>query len=177
MAVWVGPHLSEGDVCIHGRFLGQPEGAFTEDVALDLVGTAGDGLAGYRDDDLVDQAVERCVRPAEHAACTGDPGKFDATDKDGLAAEDWLIPPKSNWARAIERPPFLAYPLIGAIAYTFGGIATDTRARVLGVRGPIPGLFAAGEITGHFHGTAPNAVAVLRAVVYGRIAGGEAARA
>ncbi len=112
-----------------------------------------------------------------NAACTGDPGKFDATDKDGLAAEDWLIPPKSNWARAIERPPFLAYPLIGAIAYTFGGIATDTRARVLGVRGPIPGLFAAGEITGHFHGTAPNAVAVLRAVVYGRIAGGEAARA
>jgi tricarballylate dehydrogenase len=35
----------------------------------------------------------------------------------------------------------------------------------------MPGLFAAGEITGHFHGTAPNAVAMLRALVFGRIAG------
>ena len=65
----------------------------------------------------------------------------------------------------------LAWPLAGAIAYTFGGLATDTDARVLGADGPIPGLYAAGEITGHFHGTAPNAVAVMRALVYGRIAG------
>ena len=35
----------------------------------------------------------------------------------------------------------------------------------------MPGLFAAGEITGHFYGTAPNAVAMLRALVFGRIAG------
>jgi tricarballylate dehydrogenase len=39
---------------------------------------------------------------------------------------------------------------------------------------PIPGLYAAGEITGHFHATAPNSVAVLRAFVFGRIAGREA---
>ena len=69
-----------------------------------------------------------------------------------------------------------AWPLIGAIAYTFGGLATDTRARVLRRGAPIPGLYAAGEITGHFHRTAPNAVAVLRALVFGRIAGREAAR-
>ena len=41
-------------------------------------------------------------------------------------------------------------------------------------QGPMPGLYAAGETTGHFHGTAPNAVAVLRALVFGRIAGREA---
>ena len=93
---------------------------------------------------------------------------------DGLAASASLEPPKSNWARAIEKPPFLAYPLIGAVAYTFGGLATDARARVLGRDGPLPGLFAAGEITGHFWGTAPNAVSVLRALVFGRTAGGEA---
>ena len=63
------------------------------------------------------------------------------------------------------------FPLIGAIAYTFGGIATNAHAEVLGLGGPIPGLFAAGEITGHFYGTAPNAVAMLRALVFGRIAG------
>ena len=109
-----------------------------------------------------------------NAACTGDPQKFDATVCDGLAASSSLAPPKSNWARAIVEPPFLAWPIIGAIAYTFGGLATDSRARVLRGGAPIPGLFAAGEITGHFYGTAPNAVSVLRAFVFGRIAGREA---
>jgi tricarballylate dehydrogenase len=106
-----------------------------------------------------------------NAACTGDPQRFDATRLDGLAAAKNLDPPKSNWARAIREPPFLAWPLVGAVAYTFGGLATDDRARVLRGGEPIPGLYAAGEITGHFHGTAPNAVAVLRAFVFGRIAG------
>jgi tricarballylate dehydrogenase len=111
---------------------------------------------------------------AYNAACTGDPARFDATLCDGLAASTVLSPPKSNWARAITEPPFLAWPMIGAIAYTFGGLATDTRARVLRGGAPIPGLYAAGEITGHFYGTAPNAVSVLRAFVFGRIAGREA---
>ena len=73
-------------------------------------------------------------------------------------------------------PPFLAYPLIGAVAYTFGGIATNEKAEVLRRGRPIPGLYAAGEITGHFYGTAPNAVSILRAFVFGRIAGCEAVR-
>jgi len=110
-----------------------------------------------------------------NAACTGDPAAFDATCCDGLATTGTLFPPKSNWARALVKPPFLAYPLVGAVAYTFGGLATDVRARVLRDGAPIPGLYAAGEITGHFHATAPNAVAVMRAFVYGRIAGREAA--
>ncbi len=108
---------------------------------------------------------------AYNAACTGDAARFDATQKDGLASAPRLSPPKSNWARPLTRAPFLAWPLVGAIAYTFGGIATDVEARVLGDDGPIRGLYAAGEITGHFHGTAPNAVAMLRALVFGRIAG------
>jgi tricarballylate dehydrogenase len=91
-----------------------------------------------------------------------------------LAAADTLKPPKSNWARAINKPPYLAYPLIGAIAYTFGGLATNHRAEVLAEHGPISGLYAAGETTGHFYGTAPNSVSVLRALVFGRIAGREA---
>jgi tricarballylate dehydrogenase len=111
---------------------------------------------------------------AYSAACTGDPQKFDATVCDGLAASASLVPPKSNWARAIAEPPFLAWPIIGTIAYTFCGLATDSSARVLRGGAPIPGLTAAGEITGHFYGTAPNAVSVLRAFVFGRIAGREA---
>jgi tricarballylate dehydrogenase len=109
-----------------------------------------------------------------NAAATGDAARFDAARCDGLAAADTLKPPKSNWARAITKPPFLAYPLVGAIAYTFGGLATNAKAEVLCAQGPMPGLYAAGETTGHFYGTAPNAVAVLRALVFGRIAGREA---
>jgi tricarballylate dehydrogenase len=111
---------------------------------------------------------------AFNAAATGDPARFDATRCDGLASAGALNPPKSNWARAIAKPPFLAYPLVGAIAYTFGGLATNEKAEVLCERGPMPGLYAAGETTGHFYGAAPNAVALLRALVFGKIAGREA---
>jgi tricarballylate dehydrogenase len=113
----------------------------------------------------------RSTIDAFNGAATGDPARFDAARCDGLAAAGTLKPPKSNWARAITKPPFLAYPLVGAIAYTFGGLATSARAEVMDERGPMPGLYAAGETTGHFYGTAPNAVAVLRALVFGKIAG------
>jgi tricarballylate dehydrogenase len=109
-----------------------------------------------------------------NSAATGDTARFDPARCDGLAAASTLVPPKSNWARVIEKPPFVAYPLVGAIAYTFGGLSTNAMTEVLDDRGPIPGLYAAGEITGHFHGTAPNAVSVLRALVFGRIAGQQA---
>jgi tricarballylate dehydrogenase len=110
---------------------------------------------------------------AFNAAATGDASRFDAARCDGLAT-DGLTPAKSNWARPIAKPPYLAYPLVGGLAYTFGGLATNERAEVLAEGGPVPGLYAAGETTGHFHGTAPNAVAVLRALVFGRIAGRDA---
>ena len=111
---------------------------------------------------------------AFNAAATGNVAQFDATRCDGLATAGTLMPPKSNWARPITKPPFLAYPLVGGLAYTFGGLATSEKAEVLCARGPMPGLYAAGETTGHFHGAAPNAVAVLRALVFGQIAGREA---
>jgi tricarballylate dehydrogenase len=116
----------------------------------------------------------RATVDAFNAAATGDAAQFDATRCDGLAAAGTLRPPKSNWARAITKSPFLAYPLVGAIAYTFGGLATNAKAEVLGPQGPMRGLYAAGETTGHFYGTAPNAVSVLRALVFGQIAGREA---
>jgi tricarballylate dehydrogenase len=116
----------------------------------------------------------RATVDAFNAAATGDAARFDATRCDGLAAAGTLQPPKSNWARAIIKPSYLAFPLIGAIAYTFGGLVTNTKAEVLGEQGPMPGLYAAGETTGHFYGTAPNAVSVLRALVFGQIAGREA---
>jgi tricarballylate dehydrogenase len=111
---------------------------------------------------------------AYNATATGDVARFDATQRDGLAAAAGLKPPKSNWARPITKPPYLAYPLAGAVAYTFGGLATNEKAEVLSDGGPISGLYAAGETTGHFYRIAPNAVAVLRALVFGQIAGRQA---
>jgi tricarballylate dehydrogenase len=35
-------------------------------------------------------------------------------------------------------------------------------------------LYAAGEVTGHFYRQAPNSVAMLRALVFGKIAGEQA---
>jgi tricarballylate dehydrogenase len=117
----------------------------------------------------LEEAIE-----AYNTAATGDVARFDATQRDGLAAAAELKPPKSNWARPITKPPFLAYPLVGAVAYTFGGLATNEKAEVLSDSGPISGLYAAGETTGHFYRIAPNAVSVLRALVFGQIAGRQA---
>ncbi|KAJ3537420.1 hypothetical protein NM208_g6318 [Fusarium decemcellulare] len=106
-----------------------------------------------------------------NAACNANMSGFTAGRLDNLATTSGLQPSKSNWARPLDAPPYTAFPLAAAIVYTFGGIATDVEARVLGQRGIIPNLYAAGEITGHFYEKAPNAVAVMRALVFGRIAG------
>ncbi|KAI6780451.1 uncharacterized protein J7T54_002847 [Emericellopsis cladophorae] len=106
-----------------------------------------------------------------NAACNANMSDFTAGRLDNLATTSGLQPSKSNWARPLDAPPYTAFPLAAAIVYTFGGIATDVEARVLGQRGIIPNLYAAGEITGHFYEKAPNAVAVMRALVFGRIAG------
>ena len=54
-----------------------------------------------------------------------------------------------------------------------GGISIDTDARVLGTNGKaIPGLYAAGEITGGIHGANRlGGNAVTDTVVFGKLAG------
>jgi tricarballylate dehydrogenase len=103
-------------------------------------------------------------------------GEFDWLRPDGRRAEG-IEPPKSNWALPLNRPPFVAYPVACAIVFTFGGLDTDARARVVGEDGnPIYGLYAAGECTGVYHGKYPGGTSVLRGMVFGRIAGRTAAR-
>ena len=62
--------------------------------------------------------------------------------------------------------------------YCIGGIVIDTKCRVLRPDdSPIPGLYAAGEVTGGIHGL--NRIggnAGTEVLVFGRIAGTEAAR-
>jgi tricarballylate dehydrogenase len=103
------------------------------------------------------------------------PGETDRTIRDGKCTVG-IDPPKSNWATPIEQGPFIGYPLTCAITFTFGGIRSDERARVLREDGSvIPGLYAAGEVTGLYYNEYPAGTSVLRALTFGRIAAREAA--
>jgi tricarballylate dehydrogenase len=104
------------------------------------------------------------------------PGTFDPLRPDGKGALG-VVPPKSNWAQRLDQPPFVAWPLECSNVFTFGGLATDLDGRVVSHDGaPIPGLYAAGEITGLYHGKYTGATSVLRGLVFGRVAGRHAAR-
>lgn len=110
---------------------------------------------------------------AYNAACR--PGAFAPLEPDGLATEG-LEPPKSNWARPLDRPPFRAWPVVAANTFTFGGLAVNADARVIDTDGePIAGLYAAGETVGLYYGTYTGSTSVLKGAVFGRKAGLHAA--
>ncbi len=113
---------------------------------------------------------------SEYNAAIGS-GETDRRIRDGKAATG-IVPPKSNWATPIEYGPFIGYPLTCAITFTFGGIRSDSRARVIRRDGSaIEGLYAAGEVTGLYYNEYPAGTSVLRALTFGRIAANEAAKA
>ncbi len=95
--------------------------------------------------------------------------RLDGKHTTGLAVN------KSNWAVPIDEPPFICFPLTGVICFTFGGVRTDVQARVVTPAGTaIPGLYAAGELTGAFYHEYPVATSVLRSLTFGRIAAQDA---
>jgi len=60
--------------------------------------------------------------------------------------------------------------------FTMGGIQIDEKSQVLGQKGVIPGLYAAGEVAGGVHGANRlGGSSLLGCVVYGRVAGASAA--
>lgn len=77
----------------------------------------------------------------------------------------------------IAKAPFYCVPLSPTLHHTMGGVKINTEAQVLREDGSvIPGLYAAGEVTGGIHGS--NRVggnALTDGVVFGRIAGRNAA--
>ena len=72
----------------------------------------------------------------------------------------------------IKTAPFYIFPATAAILGTYGGILINTKAQVIDIYGdPIPGLYAAGEITGGLHGAAyMTGTAFGKAIIFGRIA-------
>ncbi|WP_330275548.1 FAD-dependent tricarballylate dehydrogenase TcuA [Lentzea sp. NBC_00516] len=111
----------------------------------------------------------RTVKEFNSSIDTGRP--LDPTTKDGRSAA--VEPLKSNWASAVEEPPYYAYPVTCGISFTFGGLRGDGDGRVLDRSGePIPGLFACGEtLGGLFSANYPTGAGLTAGMVIGRRAG------
>jgi fumarate reductase flavoprotein subunit len=114
----------------------------------------------------VDEATVQESLDAWKAAC--DAEKDDAFGREGY---DALLTDLSH-------PPYYVVKIAPGIHHCMGGVKINTEAEVIGTDGEvIPGLFAAGEVTGGVHGgnrLGGNAVADF--VVFGRIAGENAAK-
>lgn len=83
---------------------------------------------------------------------------------------------RQDMALPLDQPKYYAALCAPAVHHTMGGVSINTEAQVLAADGTvIPGLFAAGEVTGGVHGAnrlGGNAVTDI--VVFGRLAGSSA---
>ena len=117
----------------------------------------------------------------ELAAAVGmDAATFTKTMEDwnaAVAAQKDEAFGRMSFANALDTAPFYAIKVAPGIHHTMGGLKINTNTEVLTAEGAaIPGLYAAGEVTGGVHGAnrlGGNAVADI--VVYGRIAAQQAA--
>lgn len=118
----------------------------------------------------IDAAVLKQTVIAYNAACPSITDQYDPLKIDGVATHD-LHPPKSNWSLPINRGPFMAYPIISANVFTFGGLKVNPTGQVLDTDGyPMQNLYAAGEVIGMYYTNYAGATSVLKGLVFGRLA-------
>ena len=91
--------------------------------------------------------------------------RVDSQEKDAFG--------RTLFTTKFENGPWYTYPRSPAAHHTMGGVDIDLNAHVLNENDEIiPGLYAAGEITGVLHGgNRLGGNAIVDFVVYGRIAG------
>jgi tricarballylate dehydrogenase len=109
-----------------------------------------------------------------NAACQE--GEYNPTILDGKHTAG-IMPPKTNWALPIDKPPYLGFAVTCGITFTFGGLRIDPRGQVLDTEGNMmPGLYAAGELVGGlFYHNYPGGSGLTSGAVFGKIAGASAA--
>lgn len=104
------------------------------------------------------------------------PGTVDAYNKYQAAKHDPDFE-RDDLARPVAKAPFYAIEVNPGIHFTMGGIRINKRTQVMSLnKQPIPGLFAAGEVTGGVHGAnrlGGNSMTAL--FTFGPMAGREAA--
>jgi tricarballylate dehydrogenase len=118
----------------------------------------------------------KTVKAWNKAVCADVP--FDPNVKDGRCTKGLAIN-KSNWANAIDTPPFEGYAVTCGVTFTYGGLRISTDGEVLNTDyRAIRGLYAAGELVGGlFYFNYPGGAGLLSGTVFGKIAGSSAARA
>ena len=84
---------------------------------------------------------------------------------------------RTSFANPLNNGPYYAIKVTAGVHHTMGGVTINSTTEVLKEDGTvIPGLFAAGEVTGGVHGANRlGGTAVADFVVFGRIAGESAA--
>ena len=84
---------------------------------------------------------------------------------------------RTSFANPLNTAPYYAVKVTAGVHHTMGGLKINANTEVLNEKGEvIPGLFAAGEVTGGVHGANRlGGTAVADFVVFGRIAGASAA--
>ena len=84
---------------------------------------------------------------------------------------------RTSFANPLNTAPYYAIKVSAGVHHTMGGVVINSSTEVLKEDGSvIPGLFAAGEVTGGVHGANRlGGTAVADFVVFGRIAGSSAA--
>ena len=101
----------------------------------------------------------------------------DKYTKDQKAGKDSEFG-RADMPRPLTQAPYYAVMVTPAVHHTMGGLRINSQAQVLDTKGHvIPGLFAAGEVTGGVHGAnrlGGNAIADI--MVFGRTAGTNAAQ-
>lgn len=98
--------------------------------------------------------------------------KYNAGVKAGK--DEFGKPVETTGGIDISKPPFYAERGVPKLHHTMGGVKINTKAQVISIntKKPIPGLYAAGEVTGGTHGASRlGSVAILDCLTFGMIAG------
>ncbi len=115
----------------------------------------------------LDELAEAMKVPADNLKAAI--AKYSADQKTGKDADFG----REDMPQPLTNAPYWAVKVQPAVHHTMGGVKINAKAEVISTEGkPIPGLFAAGEVTGGVHGSnrlGGNAQADI--VTFGRIAG------
>ena len=127
-----------------------------------------------KEGNTVAELAEAIGIPAEDLEATLN--RYNAQQKAGV--DEDFGRSAAQMTASLETAPYYAVCVTPAIHHTMGGLSVNTDMQVLRTDGtPIPGLYAAGEVTGGLHGAnrlGGNGVADI--VVNGRLAGIAAAQ-
>lgn len=151
-----------GGMCydINDSTIVEPKNSFGEDVeTLVKLGRM------YKGATIADLAKQLNMPPANLEKTIADYNKMVEAKQDPQFG-------RKLFDRKIEKGPFYATPRAPSIHHTMGGLLINSKAQVIDINGKvIPGLYAAGEVTGGIHGSnrlGGNATADV--LTFGRLA-------